>query len=60
MLPRPARKGEENQPSSYHMLEVPLEAAALGKDVDNKYMEEGKTSVLGEAMSDWSTRSLEI
>ena len=60
ILPRPARKGEENQPSSYHMLEVPLEAAALGKDVDNKYMEQGKTSVLGEAMSDWSTRSLEI
>ena len=24
-------KGEENQPSSYHMLEVPLEAVAVGK-----------------------------
>ena len=35
-------EGEENQPSSYHMLEVPLEAVAVGKDVDNKYMEEGE------------------
>ena len=35
-------EGEENQPSSYHMLEVPLEAAAVGKDVDSKYMEEGE------------------
>ena len=33
-------KGEENQLSSYHMLEVPLEAVAVGKDVDNKYIEE--------------------
>ena len=35
-------EGEENQPSSYHMLEVPLEAVVVGKDVDNKYMEEGE------------------
>ena len=33
-------EGEENQPSSYFMLEVLLEAVAVGKDVDNKYMEE--------------------
>ena len=32
-------EGEENQPSSYHILEVPLEAVAVGKDVDNNYME---------------------
>ena len=35
-----AHEGEENQPLSYHILEVPLEAVAIGKDVDNKYMEE--------------------
>ena len=35
-------EGAENQPSSYHMLEVPLEAVAVGKDVDNKYMQEGE------------------
>ena len=33
---------EENQPSSYHMLEVPLEAVAVGKDVDKKMEEEEK------------------
>ena len=33
-------EGEENQPLSYHVLEVPLEAVAVGKDVDNKYIEE--------------------
>ena len=35
-----AHEGEENQSLSYHILEVPLEAVAVGKDVDNKYMEE--------------------
>ena len=35
-------EGEENQLSRYHMLEVPLEAVSVGKDVDNKYMEEGE------------------
>ena len=31
-------EGEENEVSSHHMLEVPLEAA--GKDVDNKEIDE--------------------
>ena len=31
-------EGEENELSSHHMLEVPLEAA--GKDVDNKEIDE--------------------
>ena len=35
-------EGEENQPSSYYMLEVPLKEVAAGKDVDDKYMEEGE------------------
>ena len=35
-------EGEENQRSSYHMLEVPLEAAKVGKDMDNKMEEEEK------------------
>ena len=35
-------EGEENQPSSYHRLEVPLEAVAVSKDVDNKMEEEEK------------------
>ena len=38
-------KGEENQPSSYHMLEVPLEAVAVGKDVDDKYIKEEEKKV---------------
>ena len=29
-------EGVEKQPSSHHMLEVPLEAVTAGKDVDNK------------------------
>ena len=33
-------KSEENQPSSHHMLEVPLEAVPVGKDVDNKEIKE--------------------
>ena len=33
-------EGEENQQSSYHVLEVPLEVVAVGKDVDNKMEEE--------------------
>ena len=37
-------EGEENQPSSYHMLEVPLEAVAVGKGVDNKDIEKEEDS----------------
>ena len=44
-------EGEENQPSSYHMLEVPLEAVAVGKDVDNKYIEEEVEKILGDIAS---------
>ena len=44
-------KGEENQPSSYHMLEVPLEAVAVGKDVDNKYIEEEEEKIVGDVAS---------
>ena len=40
---------EENQPSSYHILEVPLEAVAVGKDVDNKMEEEEK--IVGDVAS---------
>ena len=42
-------EGEENQPSNHHMLEVPLEAAEVGKDVDNKEIKEEKTflTILG-------------
>ena len=43
-------QGEENQPPSYHMLEVPLEAVAVGKDVDNKYIEE-EEKILGDVAS---------
>ena len=43
-------EGEENQPSSNHMLEVPLEAVAVGKDVDNKYIEE-EGKILGDVAS---------
>ena len=43
-------EGEENQPSSYHMLEVPPEAVAVGKDVDNKYIEE-EEKILGDVAS---------
>ena len=45
------RKGEENQLSSYHMLEVPLEAVAVGKDVDNKYIEEEEEKIVGDVAS---------
>ena len=44
-------KDEENQPSSYHMLEVPLEAVAVGKDVDNKYIEEEEEKIVGDVAS---------
>ena len=44
-------KGEENQLSSYHMLEVPLEAVAVGKDVDNKYIEEEEEKIVGDVAS---------
>ena len=44
-------EGEENQPSSYHMLEVHLEAVAVGKDVDNKYIEEEEEKILGDVAS---------
>ena len=33
-------EGVEKQPSSHHMVEVPLEAVAIGKDVDNKKIKE--------------------
>ena len=42
-------EGEENQQSSYHVLEVPLEAVAVGKDVDNKMEEEEK--IVGDVAS---------
>ena len=45
------RKGEENQLSIYHMLEVPLEAVAVGKDVDNKYIEEEEEKIVGDVAS---------
>ena len=44
-------KGEENQLSSYHILEVPLEAVAVGKDVDNKYIEEEEEKIVGDVAS---------
>ena len=40
---------EENQPSSYHILEVALEAVAVGKDVDNKDIKEEK--IVGDVAS---------
>ena len=43
-------EGEENQPSGYHMLEVPLEAVAVGKDVYKKYIEE-EEKILGDVAS---------
>ena len=43
-------EGEENQPSSYHMLEVPLKAVAVGKDVDNKEIKE-KEKIVGDVAS---------
>ena len=43
-------EGEENQPSSHHMLEVPLGTVAVGKDVDNKYIEE-EEKILGDVAS---------
>ena len=39
-------EGEENQPSNHHMLEVPLEAVEVGKDVDNKEIKEEKKTFL--------------
>ena len=44
-------EGEANQPSSYHMLEVPLtlKIFAVGSDVGNKYMEEEK--IVGDVAS---------
>ena len=44
-------KGEENQLSSYHMLEVPLEAVAVGKDVDNKCIEKEEEKIVGDVAS---------
>ena len=44
------RQDEENQPSSYSMLKVPLEAVAVGKDVDNTHMEE-EEKILGDVAS---------
>ena len=43
-------EGEENQPSSYHMLEAPLEAVSVGKDEDNKYIKE-EEKILGDVAS---------
>ena len=39
-------EGEENQPSNHHMLEVPLEAVEVGKDVDNTEIKEEKKTFL--------------
>ena len=39
-------EGEENQPSNHHMLEVPLKAVEVGKDVDNKEIKEEKKTFL--------------
>ena len=33
------------------MLEVPLEAVAVGKDVDNKYIEEEEEKIVGDVAS---------
>ena len=40
------------------MLEVPLEAVAVGKDVDNKYMEEEEKIVGDVASKDKRSRKL--
>ena len=45
----PLHEGEENQPSSCHMLEVPLEAVAVGKDVNNRIEDEEK--IVGDVAS---------
>ena len=45
----PLYEGEENQPSSCHMLEVSLEAVAVGKDVNNRIEEEEK--IVGDVAS---------
>ena len=47
------REGEEN-----HMLEVPLEAVAVGKDVDNTYTEEEEKIVGDVASKDKRSRKL--
>ena len=44
-------EGEENQPSSYHMLEVPPEVVAVGKAVDNKDIEEEEEKIVGDVAS---------
>ena len=51
-------EGEQNQPSSYHMLEVPLEEIAFGKYVDNKYMEEEEKVVRDAENQDKRSRKL--
>ena len=53
-------EGEANQPSSYHMLEVPLtlKTFAVGSDVDNKYMEEEEKIVGDVASQDKRSRKL--
>ena len=43
-------EGEGNQSSSYRMMEVPLEAVAVGKDVGNKDIEE-EEKIVGEVAS---------
>ena len=42
---------EDCLPSRYHILEVPLEAVAVGKDVDNKNIKEDEEKILGNAAS---------
>ena len=44
------QEGKENQPSSYHMLEVPLEVVAVDENVDNNYIGE-EEKILGDAAS---------
>ena len=44
------REDEENQPSSYRMLEVPLEVVAVNKYVENRHMEE-EEKILGDVAS---------
>ena len=41
---------QENRLSSYHMFEVPLEAASVSKDVDNKDIEE-EEKIVGDVAS---------
>ena len=51
-------EGEENQPSSYHILEVPLNTVAVGSDVGNKYMEEEEKIIDDVASQDKGSRKL--